>query len=112
MGLALHQATRSEHLVNLVQFAGHFNGLDTVRRIDATIATSIINKFQEKCIYIPDDIVPYTPGHLILASCDNIPVLEDTIDGKNSFHCTQMMLWQHCPPPRGEDSDTLTEGSH
>lgn len=24
-------------------------------------------------------------------------VLEETIDGKNTFHCTQMMLWQRGP---------------
>ena len=39
-------------------------------------------------------MAPHTPGRVALASCENIDVLEETIDGKNTFHCTQMMLWQ------------------
>ena len=45
-------------------------------------------------VYIPDGIIPHVPGWVILASCGNTDVLEETIDGKNTFHCTQMMLWQ------------------
>ena len=41
--------------------------------------------------------MPYSPNRIVLASCDNIDVLEEIIDVKNTFHCTQMMLWQRCP---------------
>ena len=37
---------------------------------------------------------PIPQGRVVLTSCDNIDVLEETIDGKNTFPCTQMMLWQ------------------
>ena len=41
--------------------------------------------------------MPYSCGRIILSSSDNIDVLEETIDGKNTFHCTQMRVWQRGP---------------
>ena len=98
LGLTLHQATRSEKLVGLFHAAGHTIGIDTIRRFDTSIATDILNRYEENDnVYIPYEIAPYTTGRVVLASCDNIDVLEETIDGKNTFHCTQMMLWQRGP---------------
>ena len=98
LGLTLHQATRSEKLVGLFHAAGNTIGIDTIRRVDTSIATDILNRYEENDnVYIPYEIAPYTPGRVVLASCDNIDVLEETIDGKNTFHCTQMMLWQRGP---------------
>ena len=57
-----------------------------------------MNRYEENDnVYIPYEIAPYCPGMVVLASYDNTDVLEETIDGKNSFHCTQMMLWQKGP---------------
>ena len=93
LGLTLHQATRSEKLVDLFHAAGHTVGMDTIRRIDTTIATDILDRCEKNGnVYIPYEIAPYSPGRVILASCDNIDVLEETVDGKNTFHCTHMML--------------------
>ena len=98
LGLTLHQATRSEKLVGLFHAAGHTIGIDTIRRFDTSIATDILNRYEENDnVYIPYEIAPYCPGRVVLASYDNIDVLEETIDGKNTFHCTQMMLWQRGP---------------
>ena len=33
-------------------------------------------------------------------------VLEATIDGKNTFHCTQMMVWQRGPVPQQSQDDS------
>ena len=57
-------------------------------------------------VYIPYEIAPYSPGRIILASCDNIDVLKETIDGKNTFHCTQMMLWQRGPKNERSDEES------
>ena len=38
LGLALNQATRSEHLLDLLHAANHAIGIDTVRGIDKSIA--------------------------------------------------------------------------
>ena len=106
LGLTLHQATRSEKLVDLFHAAGHTIGMDTIRRIDTTIASDIIDRFNKNGhIYIPNELVPYSPSRIVLASCDNIDVLEETIDGKNTFHCTQMMLWQRGPANIRSDID-------
>ena len=78
--------------------------MDTIRRIDTTIASDILDRHEKNDnVYIPHEIAPYSPGIIILASCDNIDVLEETIDGKNTFQCTQMMLWQR--GPKNERSD-------
>ena len=57
LGFALHQATRSEMLVNLFHSANHTVGINTIRRIDNSIG-----RF----------------------SCDNTDVLESTLDGRNT----------------------------
>ena len=45
MEFALHQATRSEALVELFHAATHNIGIDTLRRIDTTIAKNILDRF-------------------------------------------------------------------
>ena len=77
--------------------------MDTIRRIDTTIAADILGRSEKNGnVYIPYEIAPYSPGRVILASFDNIDVLEETIDGKNTFHCTQMMLGQRGRRMKGQ----------
>ena len=110
LGLTLHQATRSEILVDLFHSAGHSVGIETIRRIDTSIATDLLDKCDDLGgIFIPDTIAPYSEGKIILSSCDNIDVLEETLDGKNTFHSTQMMLWQRGPPCKN-DNETKVIG--
>ena len=86
---------QSEKLVALFRAAGHTIGIDTIQRYETSIATDILNRYEENYnVYIPYEIAPYTPGRVVLASCDNTDALEETIDGENTFHCSQMMLWQ------------------
>ena len=95
LGHSLHQATQSENLVALFHAAGHTIGIDTIQRYETSIATDILNRYEENYnVYIPYEIAPYTPGRVVLASCDNTDALEETIDGESTFHCSQMMLWQ------------------
>lgn len=92
LGLALHQATRSENLVQMFNAANHTIGIKTVHRIDNAIADNVLDKFVANgYVYVPDNI---DQDRLVQFSCDNIDVLEATLDGKNRFHCTQMMAWQ------------------
>ena len=98
IGLTLHHATRSEKLVDLLHAAGHTVGMDTIRRIDSTRATDILVRYEENgFVYIPYELETYSPGRIVLASCDNIDVLEETADAKNTVHSTQTMLWQRGP---------------
>ena len=61
LGLTLHQATRSEKLVEMFHAARHTIGMDTIRRIDTTIASDILDRY-EKNVYMPYEIAPYSPG--------------------------------------------------
>ena len=36
-------------------------------------------------------------------------VLEATVDGNNTFHCTQMMVWQRGPVPQQSHDDSERE---
>ena len=63
---------------------------------------NVLDKFVANgYVYVPDNI---NAENLIQFSCDNIDVLESTHDGKNTFHCTQMMAWQR-------SSDTIMTGT-
>ena len=86
-------------MVNILHAAGHTVGIDTLRRIDSSIANNILRRYEQNgYMYIPTGISPYTPGRIILSSFDNIDVLEETVDGKNTFRATQCVLWQRGPP--------------
>ena len=75
--------------------AGHTIVIDTIRRIDTTAAADILDRSKK------NDRIEKHHIHLVelfwLHAFDNIDVLEETIDGKNTFHCTQMMLQQRRP---------------
>ena len=93
LGLTLHQATRSEKLVEMFHAAGHTIRMDTIRHIDTTIASDILDRYEKNdSVYIPYEIAPYSPGRIILASCDNIDILKETLDGKNTFHVETWMI--------------------
>ena len=80
-------------MVNIFHAAGHTAGIDTLCRIDSSIANDILRRYEQNgYMYIPTGISSYTPGRIILSSFDNIDVLEETIDGKNTFHATQCVL--------------------
>ena len=67
--------------------------MDTIRHIDTTIASDILDRYEKNDnVYIPYEIAPYSPGRIILASCDNIDILEETLDGKNTFHVETWMI--------------------
>ena len=61
LGLAFHQATRSEQMVlNIFHAAVHTVGIDTVGIDD------ILRRYEQNgYIYIPNGISPYTPGRII-----------------------------------------------
>ena len=92
LALTLHHATRSESLVNVFHAANHCIPIWTVRAFDNAMANALLAKYKrDGYIYIPDSIKPDTFVH---CSFDNIDLLEATIDGKNTFHGTQLNTWQ------------------
>ena len=86
LGLALHQVARSEKMVNIFHADGHTVGINTLLRIDSSIGNVILRRYEQNgYIYIPN-------GRIILSSFDNIDVLDESIDGKNTFHATRCVL--------------------
>jgi len=59
LGIALHQATGSTALVDLMHAANHTIGIDTVRRIDTSIAQSILQLLHHKLL----PVVCSSQGH-------------------------------------------------
>ena len=92
LALTLHQATRSESLVNMFHAANHCMPIWKVRAFDNAMANALLVKYKEDgYVYIPEDI---RPDKFVHCSFDNIDLLEATIDGKNTFHSTQLTAWQ------------------
>ena len=104
IGLAstLHQATRSKNLVSLFNKAGHCLSYDQVLQVDTALAESTLKSMDEETgTVIPPNMKENTFIHY---TCDNIDILDDTIDGKNTFHAAQMASWQ-----RGQGLDVALE---
>lgn len=92
LGLAIHQATRSKSLIELIHRAGHCASYDQVRRLDTTIATQNLKHFEDhNNTPIPSNL---TFNKFCQYAADNIDIIEETLDGMGTFHATQMVVYQ------------------
>ena len=97
LGSTLHQATRSKHLVQLFHNAGHVLSYESILRMDNALAEHTIqNMDTDNGVVIPPNL---TPGKFVHFSADNIDINDSSLDGKNTFHATQMAAWQRGPAP-------------
>ncbi len=88
----LHQATRSKDLIQLFHKAGHCLSYEQVLQIDTSLVESTLKSLgQATGAIIPPNVVA---NKFIHYTCDNIDILDETLDGKNTFHATQMAAWQ------------------
>lgn len=95
LGLSLHEATRSRHLVDLFHRAGHIIGYHHVLQLDTGMAETTLQSMDlETGAVVPPNLVP---GRFVHFSADNIDINDGTLDGKNTFHATQMAAWQRGP---------------
>lgn len=98
LALVLHQATRSKHLVELFNKAGNCMSYEQVLQVDTALAESTLKSMDQATgAIIPPNIVA---DKFIHYTTDNIDILDETLDGKNTFHATQMAVWQ-----RGQKAD-------
>ena len=90
IGVAVHQATRSKDLVQLLHAAGHSISYESVLRADTAIANEVIKKYFENGeVFVPSNFVgSELPGYIMYAN-DNIDINEETLDGKGTFHAFQ-----------------------
>ena len=57
----------------------------------------------ETCAVVPPNLVT---GRFVHFSADNIDINDGTLDGKNTFHATQMAAWQR-EPAKGNIFDDI-----
>ena len=88
----LHQATRSKDLVNLFHQAGHCLSYKQLLKIDTAQAKNTLESMDPTSgAVVPENFVPNTFIHF---TADNIDILDESLDGKNTFHATQMAAYQ------------------
>ena len=98
--MTLHQATRSKDLIRLFHKAGHTLNYEQVVRVDTALAENTLESIDyETGAVIPPNFVEDKFVHFI---ADNIDNLDETLDGKNTFHATHVAAWE-----RGQLSDRV-----
>ena len=107
VGLAstLYQATRSKILIEMFRKAGHTVSYKNVLQIDTALAEATVKSVDLNTgAVIPDNLVS---GSFVHFSTDNIDILDASLDGKDTFHATQVAAWQRVPPSGKETLDNL-----
>ena len=90
LGSTLHQVTRShgQDLVKLFNKAGHGLSYDQILQVDTSLADSVLRSLDPNTgIVMPPNLVR---EKFVYFSADNIDILDETMDGKNIFHTTQI----------------------
>ena len=96
LGCSLRQATRSKLLVHLFNQAGHVISYNNVLQLDTGIAESLLESVDPACGGIlPVNLVE---GRFMHFTTDNIDILDSSLNGKDTFHSTQVAAWQQGPP--------------
>lgn len=90
LGNTIHQLGRSKQLLKMVNRFGHCISHDQVMRINTAVASQLQPADPED-VLIPDCIQPNVFTQI---AADNNDMLEETIDGKNTTHCTNMVVIQ------------------
>lgn len=86
--IALHQAMWFEALLDIFHAASNTIGINMISWINISIEEVILDKFAKNDnVYIPDNTALKWMVH---CSCDNINAFKVTLNGKNTFHFTQM----------------------
>ena len=97
LGLActLHQSTISKGLVQLFHNAGHIISYDSVPQVDTALAESTVKSININTgSVIPPNLIN---NIFVYFSRDNIDISDSSLDGKYTFHATQVTPW-HCMP--------------
>ena len=99
IGLAssLHQATRSKDVVHMFYRAGHILSYHDILKLDTALTENTLQTMSTDGSVLPPNLVKDRFVHF---SADNIDINDRTLDGKNTFHATQVAAWQRGPPSK------------
>ena len=92
IGLRVHAKTRSRHLVTYLHSCGVSVGYDRILQLESQLAEAILKNIREVGVHIPSGLVK---GQPVFFAADNIDFEEDTVDGRNTFHGTVLVVFQH-----------------
>ena len=90
VGLAntIHQETRSKRLVQMLHNAGHCISYKQLLTVTTGLAEAVLNSADEVTgATVPPNLVP---GKFVHFAVDNIDILDESLDGKDTFHATQV----------------------
>jgi hypothetical protein len=83
-------------LVELFHNAGHIISYNRVLKYDTAMAENTLKALDPQTgAVVPSNLVS---GRFVYFSGDNIDINDSTLDGKNTFHATQLAAWQRGPP--------------
>ena len=75
--------------------AGHVMSYRQVLKLDSLLAKKTLDTMNKDGSVVPPNLVSNRFVHF---SADNIDINEHTLDGKQTFHATQIAAWQRGPP--------------
>ncbi|KAK3917998.1 Sialidase [Frankliniella fusca] len=112
LGITLHKETRNKSLVQLFNRAGHCISYDQVLQFDTALAEKTLETVDTASgVVIPANL-KQEPGRTSLAllhlTADNVDIQLDTLDGKKSFHGTQLVAFQRGARPLDEVLSSIT----
>ena len=72
--------------------AGHILSYDQILQVDTSLAESTLKSLDpETGSVMPPNVLP---GKFVHFVADNIDILDEKLDGENTFHDTEIAAWQ------------------
>ena len=68
-----------------------------ILKLDTALAENTLQTMSTDRSVLPPNLVK---DHFVHFSADNIDINDRTLDGKNTFHATQVATWQRGPPSK------------
>ena len=85
---AVHQETRSKRLVQMLHSAGHCISYKQLLTVTTGLAEAVLCSADAATgATVPPNLVP---GKFVHFAVDNIDILDESLDGKDTFHATQV----------------------
>ena len=84
----------------------HSTSYSQVQRVDTTLAKRTLEFMENGNFPVPPNLLE---GKFLQFAADNIDIIEETLDGKGTFHATQMVAFQR-GEPTGQSEQQLPLG--
>ena len=99
-----HKTNSKPLIITMLNHAGHGVCYESLRNIDKSFAERNERNVITPELVIPSNIV--SGGGFIHGAADNVDIIEETLDGRETTHATSMVLYQQ-PIHEAEDVDRI-----